>query len=88
MATARRSQSEYDRRLHAVIEHIDRHLDEKLDLASLASVANFSPYHFHRLFHALVGEPLGDYVRRRRLELGEGRQAAALSQGPRDAPPA
>ena len=69
MATARRSQSEYDRRLHAVIEHIDRHLDEKLDLASLASVANFSPYHFHRLFHALVGEPLGDYVRRRRLEL-------------------
>lgn len=70
MASARRSEAEYQRRLHAVIEHIDRHLDDKLDLASLASVAHFSPYHFHRLFHALVGEPLGDYVRRRRLELG------------------
>ena len=38
--------------MHAVVEHIDRHLDEKLDLATLADVANFSPFHFHRLFHA------------------------------------
>jgi len=52
-----------------VIEHIDRHLDDKLDLATLSGVANFSEFHFHRLFHALIGEPLGDYVRRRRLEL-------------------
>jgi AraC family transcriptional regulator len=55
--------------MHAVIEHIDRHLDQKLDLASLAAVANFSAFHFHRLFHAWVGEPLGDYLRRRRLEV-------------------
>jgi AraC family transcriptional regulator len=54
--------------MHAVIEYIDRHLDENLDLATLADVAHFSAFHFHRLFHALQGEPLGDYVRRRRLE--------------------
>ena len=64
-----RSQREYDRRLHAVIDYIDRHLDQTLDLATLAGVAHFSDFHFHRLFHALTGEPLGDYVRRRRLEL-------------------
>jgi len=52
-----------------VVEHIDRHLDDKLDLATLADVAHFSPFHFHRLFHALTGEPLGDYIRRRRLEM-------------------
>ena len=52
--------------MHAVIEYIDRHLDENLDLATLADVAHFSAFHFHRLFHALQGEPLGDYVRRRR----------------------
>jgi len=52
-----------------VVEHIDRHLDENLDLATLARVANFSAFHFHRLFHALTGEPLGDYIRRRRLEM-------------------
>jgi AraC family transcriptional regulator len=55
--------------MHAVIDYIDLHLDETLDLATLAGVAHFSAFHFHRLFHALQGEPLGDYVRRRRLEL-------------------
>ncbi len=65
----RRAAAEYSRRLHAVIDHIDRHLDDKLDLATLARVANFSDFHFHRLFHALTGEPLGDYIRRRRVEL-------------------
>ena len=65
----RRSQAEYNRRMHAVIEYIDRHLDPNLDLATLAGVANFSAFHFHRLFRALTGEALGDYVRRRRLEM-------------------
>src|SRR5262249_13952003 len=68
VASARRSEAEYQRCLHAVIEHIDRHLDENLDLATLAGIAHFSAFHFHRLFHALTHEPLGDYIRRRRLE--------------------
>jgi AraC family transcriptional regulator len=55
--------------MHAAVEFIDRNLDGKLDLATIADVAHFSPFHFHRLFHALMGEPLGDYVRRRRLEI-------------------
>ena len=54
--------------MHRVLEHIDRQLDEHLELESLARVANFSPFHFHRLFTAWFGETLGDYVRRRRLE--------------------
>ncbi len=69
MAASRRSQAEYNRRMNAVIDHIDRHLDKKLDLAALADIASFSPFHFHRLFRALLGEALGDYVRRRRLEI-------------------
>jgi AraC family transcriptional regulator len=69
VASARRSEAEYQRRLHAVLEHIDRHLDENLDLATLAAVAHFSAFHFHRLFHALTGEPIGDYIRRRRVEM-------------------
>lgn len=68
MATARRSQAEYQRRLHAVIDHVDRHIDRDLELRELAAVAHFSEFHFHRLFHALTGDALGDYVRRRRLE--------------------
>ncbi len=55
--------------MHRVLEHIDRHLDQPLELDTLAAVANFSPFHFHRLFSAWMGETLGEYLRRRRLEL-------------------
>ena len=64
------SRSEYERRMHRVLEHIDRRLDQPLELAALAEVAHFSPFHFHRLFVAWMGETLGDYIRRRRVEVG------------------
>ncbi|MFN0299457.1 MAG: GyrI-like domain-containing protein [Burkholderiales bacterium] len=70
------SRSEYQSRMHRVIEHIDRHLEDALDLDTLASVANFSPFHFHRLFAAWMGETLGDYLRRRRVEIAAMRLAA------------
>ena len=63
------SRSQYDQRMHAVIDFIDHHLDGDLDLATLAGVAHFSAFHFHRLFRVWTGEVLGDYLRRRRLEM-------------------
>jgi AraC family transcriptional regulator len=63
------SRSEYAARMHRVFEYIDRRLDQQLELDTLATVANFSSFHFHRLFTAWMGETLGDYVRRRRLEM-------------------
>ena len=67
---ARDSRAEYARRMHDVQEHIDAHLDQALELDALAAVAHFSAFHFHRLFSAYMGETLGEYLRRRRLELG------------------
>lgn len=64
-----RASSEYERRMHAVLEYIDRHLDCTIDLKQLARVAHFSPFHFHRIFSAWSGEAVGVYVRRRRLEI-------------------
>ena len=61
----RDSGSEYPARMHGVLAHIGDHLDEPLELEPLASVANFSPFHFHRLFTAWMGETLGDYMHRR-----------------------
>lgn len=69
------SRSEYAARMHRVLEFIDRHLEESLELDTLASVANFSAYHFHRLFTAWMGETLGEFVRRRRLEVAAQRLA-------------
>jgi AraC family transcriptional regulator len=54
--------------MHKVIAYIDQYLDAPLDLNALAEVAHFSPFHFHRLFSAWMGETLGDYLRRRRAE--------------------
>ncbi|MEW6040582.1 MAG: GyrI-like domain-containing protein, partial [Elusimicrobiota bacterium] len=61
-------QREYQKRLNQVLEHIDINLGHKIDLLKLAAIANFSPYHFHRIFTAMVGESPADYVRRMRLE--------------------
>ena len=72
----RDSRSEYVARMHRVLEHIDRQLDQPLELETLAKVANFSSFHFHRLFTAWMGETLGDYVRRRRLEVAAQRLVA------------
>ena len=72
----RDGRSEYEKRMHKVLEYIDRRLDQPLDLARLASVAHFSPFHFHRLFAAWMGETLGDYLRRRRVEVAAIRLAA------------
>jgi AraC family transcriptional regulator len=52
----------YARRMHRMLEHIDQQVDQSLDLATLAAMANFSPFHFHRLFTAWMGETLGEYI--------------------------
>lgn len=67
--SSKQNRHEYDRRMHQVLTYIDEHLDEAIDLPKLAAVAHFSSFHFHRLFAALIGETLGDYVRRRRIEV-------------------
>jgi len=68
--------------MHRAIAHIDKHLDEPLDLNTVAEVAHFSSFHFHRLFSAWMGETFGDYMRRRRVEVA----AMRLSTQPRTMP--
>jgi AraC family transcriptional regulator len=65
--------STYIARINRVIDHIDAHLADPLDLETLAAVAHFSAFHFHRIFRTMTGETLGDWVRRRRLEIAAGR---------------
>ncbi|WP_030219127.1 AraC family transcriptional regulator [Streptomyces bikiniensis] len=54
-------------RLNQALDHIEEHLRGDLDPAGLARIATTSEYHFRRLFSALAGMPLSEYVRRRRL---------------------
>ena len=61
-------QNEYMLRLNRVIDYIQNHYSEELNLTKLATIACFSKYHFHRLFRTLVGETLNDFIQRIRLE--------------------
>jgi AraC family transcriptional regulator len=55
-------------RLLPILVYIQANLEQELSLAALAKRANLSPYHFHRLFRAVVGETVKQYVQRLRLE--------------------
>lgn len=62
------TRSFYVQVVQEIVEHIARHLDEALDLDSLAKRACMSPFHFHRVFRGMVGETPVELVRRLRLE--------------------
>ena len=64
------SQSDYTTRIERVIAAVADSLEHDRDLpstATLASIANFSPFHFMRVYRALAGESLGTMVQRLRL---------------------
>ena len=59
---------EYHRCVNIVIEYINNHLGEEIDLEKLAEISHFSPYHFHRIMKAFLHEPLGAFIVRTRIE--------------------
>ncbi|WP_299547732.1 AraC family transcriptional regulator [Seonamhaeicola sp.] len=58
----------YQERLHVIMEYIHNNLDHPIDIKTLAELSNFSPFHFHRISRALLGEPIGAYISRTRIE--------------------
>lgn len=58
----------YQQRLHLIVEYIHNNLDSRIDIKTLAEISCFSPFHFHRISRALLGEPIGAYISRTRLE--------------------
>lgn len=61
------TQDEYFQSIYKVIYYIEQNYNDDLKLEELSKVAGFSKYHFHRIFRAILGENLSDYVRRVRL---------------------
>lgn len=80
MATQRAAtRDDWQARILGVLMFLQEHLDEDVGIERLAAVAHASPYHFHRMFRGLVGEPVAAHVRRLRLE----RAAMHLKTGDR-----
>ncbi len=53
--------------IERAIEYIERHLDEVLRPEDIAAAAGYSLYHLTHIFTAVIGEPIGSYVQKRRL---------------------
>ncbi|NMH85903.1 AraC family transcriptional regulator [Flavivirga algicola] len=58
----------YEQKLNVIIEYIHNNLDNIIDIKTLAEISHFSPFHFHRISRALLGEPIGTYISRTRVE--------------------
>jgi len=61
---------EYTARINRVIDYVEANIDKDLSLEELAEVAHFSPFHFHRIFSAMVGETLNGFIRLSRASAG------------------
>ncbi len=51
------------------IEYIEENLTEELDIRKIAEKAYVSAFHFQRIFSALCGFTVGEYIRNRRLSM-------------------
>ena len=65
----------YIERVNLAIDHVVNHLDEPLRLRDLSRAARLSPFHFHRVFQALLGTTPSEFVKRLRLEKALGLMA-------------
>ncbi|WP_321386995.1 AraC family transcriptional regulator [uncultured Enterococcus sp.] len=56
-------------RLEESLEYIEKHLTTVIEYKELGRIACCSEYHYQRIFSYMVGVPLSEYIRRRRLSL-------------------
>ena len=71
-------QDVYKVRINKAFDYIEKHIDKQFSLAELAEVANFSKFHFNRIFWGVVGETPFQFINRLRLE----RAASLLCTNP------
>jgi len=59
---------EYEAVVQSTLDNIDKRISEKIRVVELADAVNYSVYHFCRVFMALTGTPIMNYVIERKLE--------------------
>jgi len=53
--------------LNQLVDFVEEHLTEDVDIAGLATSLGTTEYHLRRMFSSLAGMPLSEYIRRRRM---------------------
>lgn len=65
--------------LNALVELVESDSHADLDVAGFARIHGTTEYHLRRMFSALAGMPLSEYIRRRRMTLAGAALAAGAS---------
>jgi transcriptional regulator GlxA family with amidase domain len=60
--------TEYISRINKTFDYIESNIEKPMTLEELATVANFSKFHFNRIFQSIVGETPFQFILRVRLE--------------------
>lgn len=66
----------YQARMQRVLDYIDQHLGDDLDLDTVSGIAAFSKFHFHRQFTATFELSVHRYVQLARMKRASGRLAS------------
>lgn len=61
------SELKYEDTIQSALEWIERNLHRAIYLEDVALAANFSKFHFHRIFQGALKKSVDDYIRMRRL---------------------
>lgn len=64
-------QNEYTQKFQDVLNYIDDHYTEDIDMEQIASKVGFSKYHFSRLFKQYTNYTFCDYINYRRIKAAE-----------------
>ncbi len=62
------TKEDYLKRVNVVVDYVNNHLNEEIELEKLAGLSNFSKWHFQRIMRAFLGEPMGTFIQRKRVE--------------------
>jgi len=60
--------SSYLEKRNVVVEYINNNLGNKISISELAEISNLSKFHFHRVIKGLLGEAIGSYITRTKVE--------------------
>ncbi len=63
-----KDENPYVEQINKVQDYIENHLEEPLTIEQLSQIANFSEYHFQRIYGFMTGESLYGFIKRIRLE--------------------
>ena len=60
---------EWLNRMNEALDYIEDNIEDNIDYEEIAKKAYCSTYHFQRMFSFIIGTPLSEYIRRRKLTL-------------------